>query len=596
MSHGATRNERQPIRIAGAGRLDARQDRCASPSTASAISGLEGDTLASALLANGVHLVGRSFKYHRPRGILSAGAEEPNALVDDRARRGAQDAEPARHRCRSSTTGSPPQSQNRWPSLAFDVGAVNDLLSPFFVGGLLLQDLHVAEGGLEARSTSRSSARPPASASRRTSPIPTTMPARFAHCDVLVVGGGAAGLAAALAAAETGARVILCDEQAGVRRRACASRAARRSTARTAATGRRRRIAKLARDGQRPAAAAHDRLRLLRAEFRRPGRARHRPSRQPGQRPAARAAVAGAGQAGHPRDRRDRAATGVRRQRPAGHHAGRGGAHLSQPLRRRGRQTSRRLHRQRQRLCGGARPEEGRRCDRRHRRPPRQSDRTAWCDEARALGIEVNHGRAVVEGARQAARLLHRRRSRRAAAPNARIAGRCADDLGGLDAVGASVLAVARQGGVRRGNAAGSCPEPMRRTACRSAPATAPTALRRRSTKPIRPARTRRKAAGGTAAKRAQAEGRLRRGLDRRHARRGSRAQGRARPSRPSSISRTTSPPRTSAWRCAKACARSSTSSASPPTAWRPTRARRPTCTALPSPPRRSARRSRRSA
>ena len=62
------------------------------------MTGLEGDTLASALLANGVHLVGRSFKYHRPRGILSAGAEEPNALVDDRARRGAQDAECARHR------------------------------------------------------------------------------------------------------------------------------------------------------------------------------------------------------------------------------------------------------------------------------------------------------------------------------------------------------------------------------------------------------------------------------------------------------------------------------------------------------------------
>ena len=59
---------------------------------------LEGDTLASALIANGVHLVGRSFKYHRPRGILSAGAEEPNALVDDRARRGAQDAERAGHR------------------------------------------------------------------------------------------------------------------------------------------------------------------------------------------------------------------------------------------------------------------------------------------------------------------------------------------------------------------------------------------------------------------------------------------------------------------------------------------------------------------
>ena len=84
-------------RIPGAGRL-AGNARRASPSTASPITGLEGDTLASALIANGVHLVGRSFKYHRPRGILSAGAEEPNALVTDRARRGAQDAERARHR------------------------------------------------------------------------------------------------------------------------------------------------------------------------------------------------------------------------------------------------------------------------------------------------------------------------------------------------------------------------------------------------------------------------------------------------------------------------------------------------------------------
>ena len=97
----------------------------------------------------------------------------------------------------------------------------------------------------------------------------------------------------------------------------------------------------------------------------------------PGQRPAARAALAGSREEGRPRHRRDRAADGVCRQRPAGRHAGVGGAHLSQPLRRRGRQQCRRLYRQRQRLCGGDRPEEGRRRHRGDRRPPRQSARAA---------------------------------------------------------------------------------------------------------------------------------------------------------------------------------------------------------------------------
>ena len=86
----------EPFRISGAGRLTpaktARFTFDGKP-----FSGLEGDTLASALLANGVHLLGRSFKYHRPRGILSAGAEEPNALVYGRARCGAQDSQRARH-------------------------------------------------------------------------------------------------------------------------------------------------------------------------------------------------------------------------------------------------------------------------------------------------------------------------------------------------------------------------------------------------------------------------------------------------------------------------------------------------------------------
>jgi heterotetrameric sarcosine oxidase delta subunit len=83
-------------RFASGGRID-RRGRCASPSTASPTPAFAGDTLASALLANGVHLVGRSFKYHRPRGILAAGSEEPNALVTVSRDAGPLHAEPARH-------------------------------------------------------------------------------------------------------------------------------------------------------------------------------------------------------------------------------------------------------------------------------------------------------------------------------------------------------------------------------------------------------------------------------------------------------------------------------------------------------------------
>src|SRR5690349_25122616 len=93
-----------------------------------AYSGFAGDTLASALLANGVHLVGRSFKYHRPRGIYAAGPEEPNALVTLREGARAEPNTPA-------TTielydGLIANSQNRWPSLAFDVQSVNSLFGP----------------------------------------------------------------------------------------------------------------------------------------------------------------------------------------------------------------------------------------------------------------------------------------------------------------------------------------------------------------------------------------------------------------------------------------------------------------------------------
>ncbi len=123
----------QPYRIPGAGRLTpARAARFTFDGKH--FSGLQGDTVASALLANGVHLVGRSFKYHRPRGILSAGAEEPNALLSI-DRDAARKTPNVRATVQALYDGLVASSQNRWPSLSFDVGAVNDLASPMFSAG-----------------------------------------------------------------------------------------------------------------------------------------------------------------------------------------------------------------------------------------------------------------------------------------------------------------------------------------------------------------------------------------------------------------------------------------------------------------------------
>jgi sarcosine oxidase, subunit alpha len=98
------------------------------------VDGFHGDTLASALLANGVHLVGRSFKYHRPRGILAAGSEEPNALVTVR-RDSARVTPNLRATQIEIYDGLVAESQNRWPSLRADIGAINDGLGRFLPAG-----------------------------------------------------------------------------------------------------------------------------------------------------------------------------------------------------------------------------------------------------------------------------------------------------------------------------------------------------------------------------------------------------------------------------------------------------------------------------
>jgi sarcosine oxidase subunit alpha len=174
--------------------------------------GFLGDTLASGLLANGVHLVGRSFKYHRPRGILAAGSEEPNALVTV-----ARDAARVTPNLRATQVelydGLSAISQNRWPSLKVDFGQVNDVLSPFFPAGFYYKTF------MWPKKAWKSLYEPVIRRAAGLGEAPTLADPdryaqRYAHCDVLVVGSGPAGIAAALAAAQSGARVMLCDEQA----------------------------------------------------------------------------------------------------------------------------------------------------------------------------------------------------------------------------------------------------------------------------------------------------------------------------------------------------------------------------------------------
>ena len=122
----------QPERTDAGGRIDRRRQLRFRFDGRSYL-GYAGDTLASALLANGVHLVARSFKYNRPRGILALGAEEPNALVQ--LEQGSRTEPNARATQVELYDGLEAASQNRWPTLGFDVGALNDALSPLLPAG-----------------------------------------------------------------------------------------------------------------------------------------------------------------------------------------------------------------------------------------------------------------------------------------------------------------------------------------------------------------------------------------------------------------------------------------------------------------------------
>ncbi|MEY4872653.1 MAG: hypothetical protein RLZZ563_1983, partial [Pseudomonadota bacterium] len=171
--------------------------------------GHAGDTLASALLANGVRLMGRSFKYHRPRGPISAGSEEPNALVELRS--GARQEPNTRATVAELFDGLTAQSQNRWPSLKFDALAINDRFNSFLTAGFYYKTFMWPAAFWE-KVYEPIIRRAAGLGSLTRLEDPDCYDKGFLHCDMLIIGAGPAGLSAALTAGRSGARVILADE------------------------------------------------------------------------------------------------------------------------------------------------------------------------------------------------------------------------------------------------------------------------------------------------------------------------------------------------------------------------------------------------
>ncbi len=172
--------------------------------------GYEGDTLASALLANGIHLIGRSFKYHRPRGFFGAGVDEPNAKMQVEIN---GSSEPNINATEIElVNGLSASSQNCWPSVNFDIGAINNFLNRFFPAGFYYKTFmwpksfwyRVYEpfirkaAGLGIASLEKDKER---------------YEHKYEYCDLLVTGSGPAGLASAYAAAKNGAKVILAEDK-----------------------------------------------------------------------------------------------------------------------------------------------------------------------------------------------------------------------------------------------------------------------------------------------------------------------------------------------------------------------------------------------
>ena len=198
----------QPDRLDEGGRID-RSRPLAFSFNGRALEGYAGDSLASALLANGVSVVGRSFKYHRPRGIVGSGPEEPNAIVQIGS--GAATTPNVRATALELHDGLIASTVKGWPSLDFDLMAVTDWFNRLFVAGFYYKTFMRPRALWNfyeylIRRTAGLGVAPEL-------PDPDAYDHFNAHCDVLVAGAGPTGLMAALAAARSGARVIVADER-----------------------------------------------------------------------------------------------------------------------------------------------------------------------------------------------------------------------------------------------------------------------------------------------------------------------------------------------------------------------------------------------
>ena len=171
--------------------------------------GHPGDTLASALLANDVRLMGRSFKYHRPRGVLTAGSEEPNAIVE--LREGSRQEPNTRATTAELYDGLISKSQNKIGSLRFDLMAVNDRFSNFLTAGFYYKTFMWPSAFWE-RFYEPIIRKAAGLGSISLKDDPDDYDRGFLHCDLLIIGAGPAGLAAALTAGRAGAQIIIADE------------------------------------------------------------------------------------------------------------------------------------------------------------------------------------------------------------------------------------------------------------------------------------------------------------------------------------------------------------------------------------------------